>query len=100
MAVILTLKGERKSYRNQKRKNIQLTIKMERRLKRAQRRTTSSEYFRQLWEVAAQGSKALALVDNNSSSRGVSWRQFAEKLGIVSASGKRGVYNLMEIIGA
>ena len=50
--------------------------------------------------VAAPVSKALALVDNNSSSRGVSWRQFAEKLGIGSASGKRRVYNLMEIIGA
>ena len=49
---------------------------MEKSLQRARLRTTDSEYFRRLWGVAAPGSKALALVDDNSSSRGVGWRRF------------------------
>ena len=76
MVVILTLKRERKSHGNQKTKNIQSAIKMEKCLQRARQSTTESEYFRRIQAVTALGSKALASLDNIPLSRGVGLRGF------------------------
>ena len=76
MTVILALKGERKSHRNQKTKIIQLIIMIKKAYNKHVGEQPTANISDGSQMVTSPGSKALALVDNNSLSCGGGWRQF------------------------